>query len=170
MSPMQNSELYLAISKQLVRMLARNLDHAPQAEELPLCAQVMTDDLMNCGYTDGEALKVAEAIDRYGRTAQRWPTTRDIQSALRDIAQHNYMNRNDYKSLPEPDGEKQRRKAVGLENLEKIKKMLRETTKALPYNKKQRAAKPDYDEAELLAKLPPAKGMFEDLNVDVMKL
>ena len=81
-----NSLLYQAVIKQLTRMLARALDNAPAADELPMYAQVMTDDLMNCGYGDDNAAYVGGAIDQYGRTAERWPRTRDIQDVLHGIA------------------------------------------------------------------------------------
>ena len=119
-----DSELYKAIKQQFLRMMARNLERTPKAEELPFCIRVLTDDLMNCGYTDTESLKVAEAIDRFGRDAKAWPTTRDIQATLRDLAHHNYMNRNDYKSLPEPSTEKQRRKDTGMKEIAKMKSLL----------------------------------------------
>ena len=80
-----DSHLYKAIIKQLTRMLARALNNAPAADELPLYAQVLTDDLMNCGYTDADAAKVAGAIDKYGRDAEVWPNTKRVQDALREM-------------------------------------------------------------------------------------
>src|SRR3990167_7842386 len=89
-----SSQLYQAIIKQLTRMLARALDKAPAADELPLYAQVLTDDLMNCGYGDTHAALVASAIDRYGRDAEVWPNTRRIQDVLREMREEERRNEN----------------------------------------------------------------------------
>ena len=121
---MNNGELYKAISQQLVRMLARNLDRAPQAEELPLCIQVLCDDLMNCGYTDADATRVAGAIDKYGRDADVWPNTKRIQDTLRGTAYWKAMDISGLPALPEPDEIKLRGKETGLKNLRHIRDIL----------------------------------------------
>ena len=89
------------------------------------------------------------------------------ESLLRETTAKREAEHSEFKINPDTCGPKEWGE-VHVSYLRKIMKgsMIR----PLPYDKTKPAAKPDYDEAELLAKLPPAKGMFEDLNVDVMKL
>ena len=63
-------------------MLARQLDYAPTADELPFTVQVMTDDLVNHGLRDIDAPRVREAFARLGPALQKWPTTRTVIEAL----------------------------------------------------------------------------------------
>ena len=63
-------------------MLARQLDYAPTADELPFTVQVMTDDLVNHGLRDIDAPRVREAFARLGAALQKWPTTRTVIEAL----------------------------------------------------------------------------------------
>ena len=63
-------------------MLARQLDYAPTADELPFTVQVMTDDLVNHGLRDVDAPRVHQAFARLGPALQKWPTTRMVIEAL----------------------------------------------------------------------------------------
>lgn len=63
-------------------MLARQLDYAPNADELPFTVQVMTEDLARRGLSDADANRVREAFASLGPALQRWPTARMVIEAL----------------------------------------------------------------------------------------
>lgn len=63
-------------------MLARQLDYAPNADELPFTAQVMTEDLAHRGLRDADVARVREAFNALGPALQRWPTARMVIEAL----------------------------------------------------------------------------------------
>ena len=75
-------KLQLAIKQELLRMLARQLDYAPTADELPFTVQVMTDDLVNRGLRDADVPRLREAFARLGPALQKWPTARTVIEAL----------------------------------------------------------------------------------------
>ena len=75
-------QLRATIQQELLRMLARQLDYAPTADELPFTVQVMTDDLVNHGLRDVDAPRVREAFARLSPALQKWPTTRMVIEAL----------------------------------------------------------------------------------------
>lgn len=70
------------IMQEMIKMLARQLDCSPAADELPFSAQVMTDDFIRIGLTDSDAERVSEAFQRLGPRVQRWPTSRMVIEAL----------------------------------------------------------------------------------------
>ena len=63
-------------------MMARQLDHAPSAEELPFTIQVMTEDLSGKGLNDGDCDRVREAFRILGPSLDRWPTSRLVIESL----------------------------------------------------------------------------------------
>ncbi len=63
-------------------MLARNLDGAPAGDELPIVAEVMIDDLREMGIGDADAPRVAAALNRLGRTSERWPKVVQVRQAM----------------------------------------------------------------------------------------
>ena len=70
------------IRNELARMLARQLDYAPAADELPFTIQVMADDLARMGLTDDDVERVQAAFQILGPQTQRWPTTRMVTECL----------------------------------------------------------------------------------------
>ena len=76
------SALAICIEQQMFKMLARNLDYAPSAADLPAAIQVMTEDLMRRGLTDADAPRVVEAFSNLGPHLQKWPTSRMVIDAL----------------------------------------------------------------------------------------
>src|SRR3990167_4793203 len=82
------------IRNELARMLARQLDYAPAADELPFTIQVMADDLGRRGLTDDDSARVQEAFRVLGPQTQRWPTSRMVMECL--------PAKNSYRQLPTP--------------------------------------------------------------------
>ena len=70
------------IRNELARMLARQLDYAPAADELPFSIQVMSDDLTRRGLADDDAGRVQAAFEVLGPQIQRWPTARMVLECL----------------------------------------------------------------------------------------
>ena len=70
------------IRNELARMLARQLDYDPAADELPFTIQVMADDLRRRGLTDDDSDRVKEAFRLLGPQTQRWPTSRMVMECL----------------------------------------------------------------------------------------
>lgn len=62
----------------LGRMLARCLDRAPAADDLPRVVDVYHDDLVDHGLRDEDAHRVAAALAKAGRMAERWPRPREV--------------------------------------------------------------------------------------------
>ena len=70
------------VHQQLFKMLARNLDYAPSAADLPAVIQVMIEDLRRHGLSDGDSDRVAEAFCTLGPHLQKWRTSRMVIDAL----------------------------------------------------------------------------------------
>src|SRR3990170_3493062 len=75
-------QLRTVVEQELLRMLARQLDYAPTADELPFTAQVMTEDLANRGLRDKDCDRVREAFHKLGPALQRWPTARMVLEVM----------------------------------------------------------------------------------------
>ena len=179
-----NSQLYQVISQQLTRMLARRLENAPAADELPMCAQVLCDDLMNCGYMDGDATKVGGAIDRYGRGAERWPRTCDIQAVLREMRDeetrteslsHYPASSGPAQSILKPsmpgkilERDKVKRLPPNQEyilNDVQHEALIKENSLAGEiYRDRMDYPEPEHDEHELLSQFPKSESLFEDMH------
>jgi hypothetical protein len=82
MEPMPTLQLQTIVEQELYRMLARQLDYAPTADELPFTAKVMTDDLVYRGLRDQDCDRVREAFQKLGPALQRWPTARMVIEAM----------------------------------------------------------------------------------------
>ncbi len=101
--------LLKTVMQEMVRMLARQLDYAPAADELPFSAQVMVDDLKHYGLTDEDANRVMSAFITLGPQIQRWPTSKTVIEAL-PAPVHRYIPRIEHHtstervSDPETDG------------------------------------------------------------------
>lgn len=67
---------------ELHKMLCRNLDFAPQPEDLPATHAVMLEDSKRRGLTDDDADRVQRAFWRMGPTIQRFPTPKMLFEAL----------------------------------------------------------------------------------------
>lgn len=63
------------VTEELTKMMARQLDYAPAAEDLPYTIAIMTGDLQRKGLTDDDELRVREAFGNVAINAVRWPTT-----------------------------------------------------------------------------------------------
>lgn len=70
------------VTQEMIRMLARQLDYAPAADELPFTAQVMVDDLHRVGLSDVDTDRVIAAFRHLGPRTQRWPTARMVLECL----------------------------------------------------------------------------------------
>ena len=111
-------------------MLARNLDFAPAAEDLPKTAKVMTHDLFRFGYTDDDSERIARAIDEAGRTYSRFPTIFHIKQHILSRGESEFRNN---KALPKeveltPEQKLQRIKRKD-EEMKKIRAILKKKTK-----------------------------------------
>jgi hypothetical protein len=84
--------LLKTVMQEMVRMLARQLDSAPAADELPFTAQVMVDDLKHYGLSDGDSNRVMSAFIKLGPLIQRWPTSKTVIEAL-PAPEHPYIPR-----------------------------------------------------------------------------
>ena len=82
MSNTRKTKLYQMAGKELTRMLARNLDYAPSADELPIVAEVLADDLFAWGFTDDDTDRIAHAINMAGRQSSRFPTCHNIKECI----------------------------------------------------------------------------------------
>jgi len=82
------------VTEELYRMMARQLDYAPAADELAFTVQVMIDDLERRGLNDHECDRVREAFRTLGPKLERWPTSRMVIEAL--------PGRNPYRPTPAP--------------------------------------------------------------------
>lgn len=106
--------LRMIVEQELYRMLARQLDYAPSADELPFTAQVMTDDLAHRGLRDSDCDRVREAFAKLGPTLQRWPTTRAVIESLPSASPP-------YRALPRPAPDMEKI-AAGIGNLRQATK------------------------------------------------
>ena len=70
------------VSQQLFKMLARNLDYAPSAADLPAVIQVMIEDLRRRGLSDADADRIREAFATLGPHLQKWPTSRMVIESM----------------------------------------------------------------------------------------
>lgn len=70
------------LRRELVRMLARNLDNSPAASEIHYSVSVYEDDLRHRGLTDDDADRVKAAFDGLGPSITRFPTSHDILEAV----------------------------------------------------------------------------------------
>jgi len=75
-------QLRTVVEQELLKMLARQLDYAPTADELPFTAQVMTEDLVYRGLRDKDCDRVREAFQKLGPALQRWPTARIVIESM----------------------------------------------------------------------------------------
>ena len=66
----------------MVRMLARNLDSSPAANEIGLVASTYHDDLVRMGFTDEDADRVRGSFQTLGVSISRFPTVAMILAAM----------------------------------------------------------------------------------------
>lgn len=95
-------------------MLARQLDYAPTADELPFTAQVMTEDLVYRGLRDKDCDRVREAFQKLGPALQRWPTARMVLEVMPSAEPP-------YRALPHP-APNMERVAAGIAGMRRAKK------------------------------------------------
>ena len=74
--------LRLTVEQELLRMLARQLENSPSADELAFTAQIFTEDLVAHGLRDKDCARVSAAFNLVGRNVTRWPTPKHITSSL----------------------------------------------------------------------------------------
>lgn len=70
------------LQRELVRMLARNLEGCPAASEIGFSVSVYEDDLRSRGLTDADSERLKAAFEALGPTVHRFPTPADILAAL----------------------------------------------------------------------------------------
>src|SRR3972149_1564669 len=114
MEPLPILQLRTIVGQELYRMLARQLDYAPTADELPFTAQVMTEDLVHRGLRDKDCDRVREAFHRLGPALQRWPTARMVLEAMPS-------SEPPYRALPHP-APNMEQVAAGIAGMRRAKK------------------------------------------------
>lgn len=92
---MSSITLISLVQMELMRMKSRCLPNSPSAEELPIVAHVMVDDLRTRGLADADVDRVRTAFAALVPTLERWPTVRAIIDALPSA-------RPAYRALPSP--------------------------------------------------------------------
>lgn len=107
-------------------MQARRLDFTPSAENMPITAEVMTDDLFALGYTDNDCDRIREAIDSAGRSYPRFPTIYHIKQHIKSEKQIDLDNQPPKPLLSNDahaarDAEQERRKNVAMKEMDKIR-------------------------------------------------
>ena len=70
------------VTQELVKMMARQLDSAPSAAELPFTIQVMTEDLQRQGLRDEDCDRIAESFKTLGPVLNRWPTANHVIAVI----------------------------------------------------------------------------------------
>ena len=70
------------VAMELTKMLARQLDYSPAAEDLPYNIQVMVEDLRRVGLTDNDAERVQAAFGAIATNVGRWPTMYMVREHL----------------------------------------------------------------------------------------
>lgn len=73
------------VSQGLLKMMARQLDYSPAADDLGKCILVMADDLAKAGFTGEHAKIIADTLDTLGRSQTRWPTVSEIIQHARSL-------------------------------------------------------------------------------------
>lgn len=63
-------------------MLARNLDHAPSADDLAEVVSVYVDDFLRHGLRDDDSERLSEAFEIAGYKALRFPRPADVIAHL----------------------------------------------------------------------------------------
>ena len=74
-------ELIDVINRELMAMLARNMDFSPAPEDIGIVAQVLASDLFEVGISD--PVIVGNALKKAGRTFEKWPSTAAIISLIK---------------------------------------------------------------------------------------
>ena len=83
------------VAVELTKMLARQLDYSPAAEDLPLIIQVMVEDLRRVGLSDYDAERVQAAFGAIATNVGRWPT-------MYMVREHLPGRQHTHKELPAP--------------------------------------------------------------------
>ena len=98
------------VTMELTKMMARQLDYTPAAQDLPYTIATMTEDLKRVGLTDDDVGRIQAAFGNIAINVGRWPTTYMVREHLpgRQPA---------YKELSAPTSDSiiQRLKKLGLE-------------------------------------------------------
>ena len=102
-----------------MRLLARKLENCPAADELPIVAEVLTDDLIAAGHVRAD--RVGAALETIGRYDMRWPQPARVIEVVRQTANDEAMAY--HKRLPPPERTP--------EQLERIQNLIKEARKAL---------------------------------------
>lgn len=102
--------LQQVVTEELTKMMARQVDYTPAAEDLPYTIGVMVEDLKRSGLTDDDTERVRAAFGEIALNVGRWPTTYMVR-------EHMPGRQPAYKELsaPTPDSIIQRLKKLGLE-------------------------------------------------------
>ena len=100
-------------------MLARKLENCPAADELPIVAEILADDLIAAGY--GNDQRVASAIEHIGRNDLRWPQPARVIEAIKECGKHSAHTV--YTALPPPERTP--------EQMERINKLIADARKSL---------------------------------------
>ena len=100
------------VATELTKMLARQLDYSPAAEDLPYNIQVMVEDLRRVGLTDTDAERVQSAFADIATNVDRWPT-------MYMVREHMPGRQHTRKELPAPAPRRimEHLKEIGLEQL-----------------------------------------------------
>jgi hypothetical protein len=107
-------DLIEVVQAQLLKLIIRQLRFAPSAEDLPLVAEVFTEDLVRAGRTKHS--RVIEAFEHIGGSCTDWPQPAKLLQVMGELGRQ----KSTYVALPAP--EVNREKAE--QNILKIKQML----------------------------------------------
>lgn len=102
-------------------MQHRRLDYTPSSENLPMVAQVMTEDFIRVGFQDSDCDRIAEAIEDAGVSADRFPTFFKIRGHVKTHKQ--IMEELEYlkpKALPPTEEQKQQQRFIYNERIKEV--------------------------------------------------
>ena len=114
--------LQKTILRELTRMLARSLDNAPAADELPYYAEVMYQDITSAmQLDDDDCQRLTHAFNLYGRGATKWPVPRQI---IEIINAYRYEFKKEVKQLPVSQEIKEGRKRAAEKGLRSMREVI----------------------------------------------
>ncbi len=107
-------DLLTVVQTGLVRLMARKLRFGPQPADLPVVAEVMTEDLVRAGKT--KHLRIREALEYIGRTDRDWPQPARVIEVISEASRQTST----YKELAAPGPDK----SLGDTNLKVMREIL----------------------------------------------
>ena len=117
-------EFLQIIAKEMVKMLNRQLENSPSADEIDFPIEIMAGDLYSRGYEVKDEKRIVDAFNFFGSWTKKWPKPSDIIEALK--SRHS-QTVNPYQKriapIKETDEAKAKRTERGEVALAKLKKI-----------------------------------------------